>query len=355
MPEMTSHERFKRMFQHRQADRVPIIDGPWGTTIERWQREGLPADVDWVEYFGLDKTADIGLDNSPHFPAGVVEETEEYVISTNSWGATLKNFKHATSTPEFLDFTVVDPESWAVAKKRMTPTRDRIAWDHLKQNYAGWREEGRWISAGLWFGFDVTHAWMVGTERTLIAMLEQPEWLMDIFNHQLNVQLELLDMLYAEGYTADMLAWPDDLGYKGTTFFSVDAFRNILKPIQKRACDWAHAHRAYTHLHSCGNIYKLIPEFIDAGIDALNPLEVKAGLDPVALKREFGDRLVLHGGINAMLWDDVDAITSEMRCIVPQLKKNGGFIFSSDHSVPDAVSLENFRHIVQLAKELGSY
>ncbi len=355
MSEMTSHERFKRMFAHQPADRVPIIDAPWGTTIERWRTEGLPEDVPWGEYFGMDRTADIGLDNSPHFPTKTIEETDEYVISTNSWGVMLKNFKHTTSTPDFMAHTVTDPESWAVAKKRMTPTRDRIAWDHLKENYQTWRDEGRWISAGLWFGFDVTHAWMVGTERTLIAMVEQPEWLMDIFNHQLDVQLTLLDMLYAEGYTVDMLAWPDDLGYKGTTFFSVDAFRNVLKPVQKRACDWAHAHGLVTHLHSCGNIKPLIPEFIDAGIDALNPLEVKAGLDPVELKQEFGADLVLHGGINAMLWDDTDAITAEMRRVVPELKKDGGFIFSSDHSVPDAVSLENFRHIINLAKELGSY
>ena len=355
MSEMTSHERFKRMFAHQPADRVPIIDAPWGTTLERWAKEGLPEGVPWDEYFSMDKTADIGLDNSPHFPTKTVEETDEYTIHTTGWGVTLKNFKHTESTPDFIDHTVIDPASWAVAKKRMTPTRDRIAWDHLKANYQTWRDEGRWISGGLWFGFDVTHAWMVGTERTLIAMVEQPEWMMDIFNHQLDVQLTLLDMLYDEGYTVDMLAWPDDLGYKGTTFFSVDAFRNILKPVQKRACDWAHAHGAVTHLHSCGNIKTLIPEFIDAGIDALNPLEVKAGLDPVELKHEFGDRLVLHGGINAVLWDDTDAITAEMRRVVPALKADGGFIFSSDHSVPDAVSLDNFRHIIDLAKELGTY
>jgi uroporphyrinogen decarboxylase len=73
------------------------------------------------------------------------------------------------------------------------------------------------------------------------------------------------------------------------------------------------------------------------------------------LKRQYGDKLVLHGGINAVLWDDVEAISAEMRHVVPVLKENGGYIFSSDHSVPSSVSLENFRRIVNLAKELGSY
>ena len=64
---MTSHERFSRMFAHKEADRIPIIDGPWGDTIARWQREGMPADVSYVEYFGLDKVAGIGADNGPRW------------------------------------------------------------------------------------------------------------------------------------------------------------------------------------------------------------------------------------------------------------------------------------------------
>jgi uroporphyrinogen decarboxylase len=73
------------------------------------------------------------------------------------------------------------------------------------------------------------------------------------------------------------------------------------------------------------------------------------------MKRDYGDDLLLHGGINAVLWDDLEQIEVEMRRVVPVVKEQGGYIFSSDHSVPDSVSLENFRHIVGLAKELGAY
>jgi uroporphyrinogen decarboxylase len=355
MTSMTTHERFKRMFEHRDADRVPIIDSPWGTTIERWRQEGMPEGVSFVDFFELDHVAGIGVDNSPRYESKVVEETDEYITSTNPWGATLRNWKHATSTPEFLDFTVTDRESWAKAKARMTPTDDRIPWDHLKKHYPAWREKGCWLEAGLWFGFDVTHAWMVGTERTLMAMIEDPEWCSDMFNHFLDVTLALLDRVWDAGYRFDAVRWPDDMGYKHNQFFSVKTYRELLKPVQKRAIDWAHAKGIYAHLHSCGDIRPLVPELVEIGLDALNPLEVKAGMDPIELKRKFGDRLVLHGGINAMLWDDLDAIEAEMRRVVPVVKENGGYIFSSDHSVPSSVSLENFRRITQLAKELGSY
>ena len=99
----------------------------------------------------------------------------------------------------------------------------------------------------------------------------------------------------------------------------------------------------------------LIPDILDTGVDALNPLEVKAGMDVLGLKRDVGDRLVLHGGINAVLWDNKEAILEEIRRDIPILKENGGYIFSSDHSIPNTVTLENFRDIVAEVKRCGAY
>ena len=355
MGNMTSRERFERMFDHREADRIPIIDGPWKATIERWHREGMPEDTNYVDYFDLDKVADISVDTSPQFESRVIEETDDYKIYTTSWGAKLKNWKHAASTPEFLDFTIVDRESWESARKRMKPSQDRIDWNRLKNNYSRWKEEGYWINAGLWFGFDVTHSWIVGTERILYALLEDPEWCRDMFSHELEVNLALLDMVWEEGYHFDAVRWPDDMGYKGTQFFSLDMYRDLLKPFHKRAIEWAHEKGVRAHLHSCGDVNPFVPELVEMGLDALNPLEVKAGMDPVELKKSYGDDLVFHGGINAVLWDRPEEIKAEIERVVPVMKEKGGYIFSSDHSVPSSVSLEDFRHIVDLARTLGSY
>ena len=73
------------------------------------------------------------------------------------------------------------------------------------------------------------------------------------------------------------------------------------------------------------------------------------------IAEEYGDRLVLHGGINAVLWDQPEAIIAEIDRLVPMLKENGGYIFSSDHSIPHAVSLDNFRLIVNEVKRVGTY
>jgi uroporphyrinogen decarboxylase len=196
---------------------------------------------------------------------------------------------------------------------------------------------------------------MVGTETLLAALIEEPEWVTDMFDTYLKQCMAHFDMVLEAGYKFDEIYWPADMGYKGTPFFSNDTYRALLKPFHKKAVDWAHERGMVAHLHSCGDIMPLIPDILETGIDALNPLEIKAGMDPVKLKKEYGSRLVLHGGINAVLWDKKEKIISEIERLVPVLKENGGYIFSSDHSIPNSVSLENFREIVAAAKKYGEY
>lgn len=355
MSEMNTHQRVTCMFEHRPADRVPITDSPWASTRRRWHREGLPEDLDWRDYFGIDRIERISTDNTPQYEQRLVEETDEYIIRTTAWGTTLRNWKDHGGTPEFLDFTITDRERWAEAKARMTPSADRVDLNTLRKNVDRWRQQGAWITAGLFFGFDVTHSWVMGTERVLMAMVEDPDWIRDIFEHQLTIHLALLEHLWQAGIRFDALYWCDDMGYKQNQFFSVGMYRDLLKPFHARAIRWAHEHGIKAMLHSCGDIRPLIPELIEIGLDALNPLEVKAGMDPLEIKRQYGKDLVLFGGLNAALWDKPGRIEEEMRRVVPEMKRQGGYILASDHSVPDSVSLQQFSEFVKLAKELGRY
>ena len=138
---MTSKERFTRMYEHKEADRVPVFDSPWAGTIARWEKEGMPVGMDWRDYFDVDKVASIGVDISPRYEYQVLEETDHYIIHTNQWGVTIREFKDADSTPEFLDFTVTTPQAWEEAKARMTVDRNRVDWNMLAQNYDRWKAE----------------------------------------------------------------------------------------------------------------------------------------------------------------------------------------------------------------------
>lgn len=352
---MNTYERFKRMYEHRDADRVPIIDGPWEGTLRRWRAEGMPENVAWEEFFDIDRVVYVSADISPRFERRIIEENDRWYIETSEWGVTMKRFKQEDSTPEMLDFRVKDAKAWLEAKERMTLEDDRIPWDWLKREYEGWRAKGYWLSAYFWFGFDVTHSWMMGTENLLIAMMEEPELVTDMFNTYLSRCEEFHKRIWDAGYRFDEVHWPDDMGYKGTTFFSPDTYRRLLKPFHARAAAFAHERGMYARLHSCGNVMTFVDEIIDAGIDALNPLEVKAGMDSLELKRKYGDRLVLNGGINALYWNEPDRIIEEINQKLPILKQNGGYIFSSDHSIPNDVSLDSMKRIVAAAKKAGSY
>ena len=178
---------------------------------------------------------------------------------------------------------------------------------------------------------------------------------MDIIDTMLELNIAVLDMVWDAGYEFDSVIWFDDMGYKGHQFFSMQRYRDFLKPFHQRAIDWAHAKGIKAHLHSCGNINPFVPELVEMGLDALNPLEVKAGMDPVSIKRKYGDSLVLHGGMNAVHFDKPEEIEAEIVEKLPILKESGGYIFLSDHTVPDSVSLKGYGRIVELAKIHGSY
>jgi len=351
--EMTTHERISRMYEHRDADRVPIWEGPWESTLARWRREGL-GDARWDEYFGLDNITGIIVDNTPRFPDYMIEDTQESRIHVNRWGATMKYIPSQSSTA-LIDAQVKTKDDWLEAKGRMTPSDDRIPWDYLKSQWRRWREEGAWVKGIGAFGFDITHTLFIGTERVLLALAEDPEWCVDIWRTQQDLCLALFDRMWDAGYDFDELHVADDMGYKQNQFFSLRTYRDLLKPIHQRAIDWAHSRGIKAYLHSCGDIRPFIPDLVDMGLDGLNPLEVKAGIDPVALKREFGERLLLHGGINAVLWDDVDALEAAVRRDLPLLKENGGYIFATDHTTPDNVSLQDFKRIVDVVKGVGRY
>lgn len=356
MAELTTRERVLRTYRHQEIDRMLMVDKAWNGTIARWYREGMPAGVDWQDHFGFDKMIKIYPNNAPMYPIRVLEDNEHFKVMTTQWGKTQRVFKTQDSTPEALSYYYDSSDKWEEAKARMLKySDDRIPWAYLKENYPKWKAEGQFLQLVVWFGFDVAHSHMTGTENMLIGMYEEPEWVTDIFDTYLNTSLDLCQRILDAGYEFDGIFWYDDMGYKNSTFFSPTMYRELLKPYHKKVVDWAHERGLVTELHSCGFIEPLIPDLIEIGLEMLNPLEIKAGMDPARLKNLYGDKLAFHGGINAQLWDDIDRVKAEMERIIPMMKEGGGYIFASDHSIPSSVSYQNMSEITALAKKLGKF
>jgi uroporphyrinogen decarboxylase len=112
-----------------------------------------------------------------------------------------------------------------------------------------------------------------------------------------------------------------------------------------------------TILHSCGRVKEIIPDLIEVGLDCLQPLEVKAGMDVRELKEKYGDKLSFMGGIDvrAMTDPDPDVIEKEIGSKFEVAKKGGGYIYHSDHSIPNNVSFEQYKRVMELVKKYGKY
>ncbi|MCD6308111.1 MAG: hypothetical protein J7M24_03855, partial [Candidatus Latescibacteria bacterium] len=147
-----------------------------------------------------------------------------------------------------------------------------------------------------------------------------------------------------------------DVAYRNDMLFSPDYWRRHFKPGVRAIVDACHDRGIPVIYHGCGNIARIIDDFIEIGVDAYNPLEAKAGLDVVELRRQYGHRFGFCGNMDVTDWAHADM--DRLREIVLtklNAAKGGGFIFQSDHSVPSNVSGERYDFVVRLVREYGVY
>jgi len=152
-----------------------------------------------------------------------------------------------------------------------------------------------------------------------------------------------------------MYVW-GDIAYDRGMFFSPAYWREVYKPQVRRICDAIHAAGLKAVYHGCGNASAVFEDMIEAGIDAYNPLEAKAGLNVVALERHFGKRWAFNGNIDVVVLatNDREKVRREVLTKL-NAAKGGGYIPQSDHSVPDNVAPATYDYVVQLVREYGKY
>jgi uroporphyrinogen decarboxylase len=183
-------------------------------------------------------------------------------------------------------------------------------------------------------------------------------FLMDIYCDPENVE-ELLDQLLsrhlatlekvcnAVGDVVDIIRFGDDLGMDTGMFMSKDHYRKLFKPRHAQLCDYVHKHSSmHTFLHSCGSIYPIIDDLIDAGFEILNPIQTSARqMEPAVLKKEFGDSITFWGGgcntrtvLNRSTPQEVYDYTYRT---IETFAPNGGFVFNQEHNIMPDVPPEN--------------
>lgn len=352
---MTSRERVLRALNHQIPDRVPISDSIWAATIRRWRKEGLSEDTSPAEYFGYEIVS-FDADLSPRFPVMTIEKTEEYIITTTNTGGKRKNHRDYSTTPEIIDWPIKDKEDWQEIKKRLKPDFTRVNWaSGLAANKSA-LEEGKFLCFSGGYGYDILQGYMK-TEQLLMAMVEDPDWVKEMIMTLAELTVITAELMIRNGFKFDAGFMYNDMGYRNGLLFSPDTYRKTHYEADSLVYGYFHSQGMKTILHSCGNVSELIPLLIEVGLDCLQPLEVKAGMNLIELKEKYGDKLAFMGGIDARLMSEPDPakIEEEIKTKFEAAKKNGGYIYHSDHSVPNNVSFPQYCRVMELVKKYGVY
>ena len=360
---MTHLERFLAVMEYEPVDRVPNWEaGAWSQTMARWEGEGLCAarlHGDWFAGEG-----ELGLDPReyvryrggmlPAFEHKVLSEDEHTETFRDASGRVRRGLKAGAlgggrvSMDTFLEFPVQNLADWQALKKRFDPTdarRYEPNWPDLR--VAGWNARRHPLifapNCGT-LGFYWLARDLLGTEGLSYAWYDQPELMDDIMEFWGDFLIEAARPILATT-SVEYIFINEDMSMKTGPLLSPDTYKRFIYPHMKRVVEFFKGRGTrYVCVDTDGNPEKLIPLLLDAGVDALWPLERAADQDPVRLRKVFGKSLRLWGGVDKReLAKDPEAIDAHLRELQPLIEE-GGFIPTVDHTVPPDVSWPNFQH-----------
>ena len=365
-------ERMKMTLSSREPDRVPVSDFFWGGFIRQWRKDlGLADDAS--PYYHYDMDWIVTVPNMDPFIRSfeTLKEDDQEVIVKTGFNATMRK-KFDFPMPEFIGF-----DADTIEKLEALDFDD--AYDKRRYYEAGYNQ-----IAGVGDGFERNSPAWIETVKSLYpdfpvfgSIIEVNECLTRLIGPENNMLwigmypdrmgkvIAKIGQFYldcakaqidaAAGLLDGFVIW-GDVAYKKSMFFSPGYWRQNFKPPVKAIADHAHSKGLMVIYHGCGNVSRILGDYIEIGIDAMNPLEAKAGLDAVELRKKYGHKLGMCGNSNMQVWEtgDKDLIRQE---VLRKLNaaKGGGYIFQSDHSVASNISGHTYDYIVNLVREYGKY
>jgi uroporphyrinogen decarboxylase len=216
------------------------------------------------------------------------------------------------------------------------------------------------VLGGVCAGILEMSMWLRGFEDFLLDLALDPEAACGLMDRILGIKLAYWDTALDKFGDHILVAQEaDDLGTQTSSLVSPDMYRKLIKPRHKKLFDFIKqktAGKTKVFLHSCGNIYELIPDLIDAGVDILNPVQVSAtGMETARLKREFGDALTFWGGgidtQSVLPHGSSQEVKDEVRRRIDDLAPEGGFVFTTVHNIQADVPPENILAMIEALDE----
>ncbi len=365
-------ERMNKALSHQEPDRVPISDFFWGSFTQRWRKElDLPEDANPYYYYDLDWIATV-TNSDPHIrPFEILKENENEVVVKTGFGTILRK-KFDTPMPQSVgwetdslekleNFEFDDPSD---RRRNFEAGDNQIAGvgDGFERNSPPWIETVKSLRPdfpvyGSMLECSEFLTRMIGQEKTLLWIGLYPQRMGKAIQRvgQFALDCAKAEIDAADGLLDGFVIW-GDVAYRNGMFFSPTYWREYFKPWVKAIADYAHQKGLAVIYHGCGNVKEIFEDYIEIGIDALNPLEVKAGMDIVQLRQQYGHRMAFCGGSDIQVWEtaDKERIREEVFYRL-NAARGGSLIFQSDHSVASNVPGPIYDYIVNLVREYGKY
>jgi uroporphyrinogen decarboxylase len=358
----TSRDIITTLLKKEMPERVGLNEAFWPHIYENsWSGQGMQKGENLKKRFNLDIDC-AGWFNLPEPRPDIVkviDETDEWVVRQNGWGSRLKFWKKKAGTPEHIGFVINDVEIWKRDFREAALALDvkkSINENHIK-NYKEAMESDKFVTFSNLFIFEMLRM-VLGDQYMLESLLLEPEFIHDFNSIITDKTIEMYEVIFSEIGLPDGMHVYEDLGYTAAAFASPTTHREMVLPYHKKFFGFLKDQGLPLIMHTCGDFRVHIDSIIESGVDCIQAMEAKTGMDVVELAKEYKDDLCFMGNVNIMSLEtgDRNKIKEEVLHKLLGMKEiKAPYIFMSDHSIPPTVKLEDYEYMLDLYKDNCMY
>ena len=360
MSEMSRRECFRATCRFENTGRFAQMEhGFWDETFERYRREGMPESVilpdffkasrgDMFDYFHVLKCGYLRpyIYMNPPLETVVLEETDTSIVTRDGNGVTLRTSKTSASLPQELDFLIRDFDSYRQYRDHLTAPdiHDRYG-DIIAEAIEGYRNQQDYAAVCTHMdGFFAYPRGLMGVVNMMYQFYDDPDFMHTLLNDRAEFYIKVYEPILQQIKPDYAFIW-EDMCFKNGPLVSPAIFEEFMLPAYRKVISFLHDFGVTNVIvDSDGDVTKLLPLWLKAGVTGLLPFEVQAGMDVVRLGEEFPD-LIICGGINKLaMFGGKAEIDEELKRVLPAMARRGGYIPSLDHWVPPEISLESFTY-----------
>jgi uroporphyrinogen decarboxylase len=365
---LNSLERVRAALAHTEPDRVPVDFGGWLSGIKPSARRRL------CEHLGITDFPESGMEPgeelqrrfgadfrrvTPSRPEAARTRRNPDGSTTDEWGIT-RVFENEDD--QIVDFPLKEADVAALESYPWPDSSGAGRYGQVRARAEAIHADGFAVSAQPDInGVFELACWLCGFDRMLMDMAMDPEFVTALFEKLTCLQERFAANYYsALGSNAEMVQLGDDFGTQNGPFFSPDMYRELVVPYQRRyhAAIRGHTDARIFH-HSCGSVYRLLEDMIEAGVQILNPVQGSAAeMDLATLKKEFGSALTFHGAIDVQTVlprGKPAEIRDEVRRVLDVLAPGGGYVLAPSHNIQGDTPPENIVAMFEAALDFGVY